>query len=312
MLPRLSVNDHRYVPSLDQLRKQARFLRDRCNVQLNHGYEMVAYFYRFSSWGDLLNHTTSNIAIENHRIVSQMREVLQTYRNSLPASDLQRLSQLAALQGTLTEAVENDRIKTLNDLDIVQIYNCLYDKEYWGGPVPVSWYDALNETDRCLVLLAKRTVLEGRTKTVNPHISFPWFGFKMYGYLHTNGNTLNYKCRELDSYLWPSEKQYKKVFNRPWFADYISGFIRTQLHSLCASGFSGEMSIERVNNVDLITGQVELPYFDKYEDFDNNLDKDEVISAAINEVVEQLLSIGGIKNTKKQNITFSFGNGEMY
>lgn len=97
MLPRLNVNDHSYVPSFDQLRKQARFLRDRCNIKLNHAYEMVAYFYKFSSWGDLLNHTTSDIAIENQRIVAQMREVLQIYRNSLPASDLQRLSQLAAL-----------------------------------------------------------------------------------------------------------------------------------------------------------------------------------------------------------------------
>ncbi|CNI87859.1 hypothetical protein [Yersinia intermedia] len=312
MLPRLNVNDHSYVPSFDQLRKQARFLRDRCNIKLNHAYEMVAYFYKFSSWGDLLNHTTSDIAIENQRIVAQMREVLQIYRNSLPASDLQRLSQLAALQGTLTEVVVNDRIKTLNDLDIVQIYNCLYNEEYWGKPGPVSLYEVLDETDRCLVLLAKRTALEGLTKTVNPHISFPWFGLKMYGYLHIDGNTLNYKCRELDSYLWPSEKQYEKVFSRQWFATYISGFIRTQLRSLCVSGFSGELSIERVNDVDLVTGQIVLPYFDEYDDFDNNLDKDEVISVAINEVVEKLLSIGGVKNIKKQNITFSFGNGKIY
>ncbi|MEQ9892425.1 hypothetical protein [Pectobacterium aroidearum] len=308
MLPRLSVNDNRYVPSLDQLRKQARFLRDHCNVQLNHAYEMVAYFYRFSGWGDLVNHTNRDIAIENQRIVAQMREVLQTYRNNLPASDLQRLCQLAALQGTLTEAVENDRIKTLNDLDIVQFYNCLHDKEYWGEPVPICWYEALDKTDRCLVLLAKRTVLEGRTKTVNPHISFPWFGVKMYGYLYIHGNTLNYKCRELDSYLWPSEKQYEKVFIRPWFSAHISGFVRTQLHSLCTSGFSGEMSIERVNSVDLVPRRVDLPYLDEYENFYD----DKVISAAIHEVVEKLLSLGGVRNTKKQSITFSFRNGEMY
>ncbi|TYE57939.1 hypothetical protein DJ482_25920, partial [Escherichia coli] len=74
-------------------------------------------------------------------------------------------------------------------------------------PTPVSWYEVLDETDRCLVLLAKRTALAGHIKTVNPHISFPWFGFRMYGYLHIDGNTLNYNCRELDSYLWPSEKK---------------------------------------------------------------------------------------------------------
>lgn len=301
MLPYLDVNDHRYVPSLDQLRKQARFLRDHCNVQLNHAYEMVAYFYRFSSWGDLLNHTTSDIATVDQQIVAQMREKLQTYRNRLPASDLQRLSQLAALKGTLTEAVVNDRIKTLNDLDIVQIYNCLYNEEYWGELVPVSWYEVLDETDRCLVLLAKRTVLAGRTKTVNPHISFPWFGFRMYGYLHIDGNTLNYKCRELDSYLFPSEKKYTTVFSRPWFAAYVSGFIRMQLHSLCSSGFSGKISFERINNVDLVAGPVRQPYID-----------DEIPSSSMDTIVENLLSMGGVRDTRKQNIAFRFGNGEMY
>ncbi|EEJ6528145.1 hypothetical protein Z644_002537 [Salmonella enterica] len=301
MLSRINVNNHRYVPSLDQLRKQARFLRDHCNVQLNHAYEMVAYFYRFSSWGDLLNHTTSDIAIEDQQIVAHMREELQTYRNRLAASDLQRLSQLAALKGTLTEAVVNDRIMTLNALDIVQIYNCLYNEEYWGEPAPVSWYEVLDETDRCLVLLAKRTALAGRTNTVNPHISFPWFGFRMYGYLHIDGNTLNYNCRELDSYLWPSEKKYTTVFSRPWFAAYVSGFIRIQLHSLCSSGFSGKMSFERINNVDLVSGPVRQSFFN-----------DEIPSSSINIVVENLLSMGGVRDTRKQNITFRFGNGEMY
>jgi len=301
MLPHLDVNDHRYVPSLDQLRKQARFLRDHCNIQLNHAYEMVAYFYRFSSWGDLLNHTTSDIAIGDQQIVAHMREELQTYRNRLPASDLQRLSQLAALKGTLTEAVVNDRIKTLNDLDIVQIYNCLYNEEYWGEPAPVSLYEVLDETDRCLVLLAKRTALAGRTKKVNPHISFPWFGFRMYGYLHIHGNTLNYECRELDSYLWPSEEKYTTVFSRPWFVAYVSGFIRMQLHSLCSSGFSGKISFGRINNVDLVAGPVRQPYFD-----------DEIPSSLMDTIVENLLSMRGVRDTRRQNITFRFGNGEMY
>ncbi|WP_432371930.1 hypothetical protein ACRPHP_13330 [Pantoea allii] len=301
MLPHLDVNDHHYIPSLDQLRKQARFLRHHCNVQLNHAYEMVAYFYGFSSWGDLLNHTTSDIDVGDQQIVANMREVLQTYRNHLPASDLQRLSHLAALKGTLTEAVVNDRIKTLNDLDIVQIYNCMHNEKYWGEPAPVSWYEVLDKTDRCLVLLAKRTALAGRTKTVNPHISFPWFGIRMYGYLHIDGNILNYKCRELDSYLWPSEKKHSTVFSKPWFAAYVSSFILTQLHSLCSSGFSGKISFERVNNVDLIAGSVRQPYF-----------YNEIPISLMNTVVENLLSMGGVRDTGKQNITFHFGKGEMY
>ncbi|MFP1835529.1 hypothetical protein ACLEDU_07110 [Lonsdalea quercina] len=304
MLPRLSVNDHRYVPSIVQLRKQARFLRDHCDIQLNYAYEMVAYFYRFSNWGDLINYIDSNIAIGNQRDVAQMRVVLQTYRSNLSANDLLQITQLKALPGTLTEAVENDRINVLNDLDILQFYNCLHDKEYWCEPVTVSWYKVLDETDRCLVLLAKRTALTWGSKTVNPHISFPWFGLKMYGYLYVNGNMLNYECRELDSYLWPSEKHYKRALSRSWFATYISGFIRTQLRSLCTSGFSGKISFSRVNSIDLIKGQIALPYLDEYDD--------EVTIAPINEIVKKLLDMGGARDTKKQKVTFTFGNGEVY
>lgn len=312
MLPSFNVNVHRYVPSPDQLRKQARFLRDHCNIQLNHAYEMVAYFYQFPSWSDLLTHTTSNTAIDNQRIVAQMRKSLQTYRNSLPASDLQQLSQLAAQQGTLTEAVVSNRIKTLNDLDIIQLHNFLYNDEYWGESVPVSWFKVLDKTDRCLVLLAKRTTLKGAAKTINPHINFPWFGFRMYGYLNINRNTLNYKCKELDSYIFPPDNQYKKVFSRPWFSNYIIGFLRTQLNSLCFSGFSGDLTIERINNVNLVTKQVELSCIDKYNDCNNNLNKNNVSNEVINKIIEKLISIGGVKNIEKQNITFSFGNGEMY
>ena len=61
------------------------------------------------------------------------------------------------------------------------------------------------------------------------------------------------------------------------------------------------MSFERINNVDLIAGQVRQSCFD-----------DEITSSSMNKVVEKLISMGGIRDTKKQNITFTFGNGEMY
>lgn len=306
MLPHLCINDSRYVPPVDQLRKQARFLRDHCYVKLNHAYEMVAYFYRFSNWADLNNYINSNTAIENHRNVTKMREVLQTYRSSMPVADLLQISHLTAQPGTLTEAVENDRLKALNDLDIVQFYNCMHDLEYWCEPVPVSWYKVLDDIDRCLVLLAKRTVLEGHLKTVNPHISFPWFGCRMYGYLYVNGSTLNYECRELDSYIRPFENKHEKIFSKPWFVSYISGFIRTQLRSLCASGFSGKISFARINIVDLVAEHAVPRGLCEYNDSDT------VIRSSIKELVETLYGMGGDKDSKNRNITFTFGNGEVY
>ncbi len=39
---------------------------------------------------------------------------------------------------------------------------------------------------------------------------------------------------------------------------------------------------------------------------------DEIPGSSTNTVVENLLSMGGVRDTRKQNITFRFGNGEMY
>ena len=61
------------------------------------------------------------------------------------------------------------------------------------------------------------------------------------------------------------------------------------------------MSFERINNVDLVSGPVRQSFFN-----------DEIPGSSINTVVENLLSMGGVRDTRKQNITFRFGNGEMY
>jgi hypothetical protein len=63
----------------------------------------------------------------------------------------------------------------------------------------------------------------------------------------------------------------------------------------------GKISFERINNVDLVAGPVRQPYFD-----------DEIPSSSMDTIVENLLSMGGVRDTRKQNITFRFGNGEMY
>lgn len=61
------------------------------------------------------------------------------------------------------------------------------------------------------------------------------------------------------------------------------------------------MSFERINNVDLVAGAIRQPYLD-----------DEIPSSSMNIAVENLLSMGGVRDTRKENLTFRFGNGEVY
>ncbi|MBC8952492.1 hypothetical protein [Xenorhabdus sp. PB62.4] len=308
MLSRLKIDNatSHHLSSVEQLRQQARFLRNHCRVSLGHAQEMVAYFFRCSSWGELINRR----ATEQEQLrLNEMREVLQAYRDKISSEEYLQLAELEAIPGTITEAIENNRIAKMNDLDVVQLYNLLFDAEYWGQPSPVSWFDVLDKSDRCLVLLAKRMAKSKRARrTINPHINFPWFGFQMYGYLHVEGKKLDYDCTELESYLYPEKHRYERLFKRPWFVAYCIGFVRFILSSLSQSDYHGTVSFSRFSNEGLIENFTHPN--GKRERYSSN--GHSFTDVSVNSLVEQMIAMGGQRDERRQRITFSFGNGEDY
>ncbi|WP_279205494.1 hypothetical protein [Obesumbacterium proteus] len=300
-----------FIPSNDQLRKHARFLRNHCEVPLGHAQEMVAYFYHFSSWSDMISRSSMHFDKSVSARLAEMREYLQRYRDKITDDELSIIVGLNAMSGTLTEAIEKDRITQLNDLDVFNLYNCLSDTEYWGSPELVSWDELLYEKDRCLVLLAKRMAGIRDLNSVNPHLYFPWFGFRMYGYLNLNGKQLNYECRELDSYLFPSPDKIRNLFKRPWFISYFIGFIRSLLNSLCQSEYSGVLTFSRICNEGLIEKMVSIHnkkiIYKRYSCNGNTY-----TDIPVANLVNTMLAMGGKLNNARQSIEFSFGCGESY
>ncbi|MGH1595016.1 hypothetical protein [Yersinia proxima] len=298
-------------PSKDVLCKHVSFLKNHCNIPRGHALEIVAYFHHFSSWTELNSRypeAQDKLALD---LMKNIRESVQAYRDMMPLDELLQITDLKASVGTLTRAVEDNSLMQLNDYDIIQLHNHLYeeidDEQFVAIPISRALYSA----DHCLVLLAKMVTARGYTKTVNPHLYFPWFAFRMYGYLHVDGNTLNYECRELDSYLSPSKDNYVALLTRPWFVNYVTGFIRSLLQTLNESGYTGRLTFSRVCNEGLIeqmasfTGKV-LAY--KRFSLNKNSNSDSVISA----LIDAMLDMGAEKNEKKQWIAFHYGSGEVY
>lgn len=314
MLSKLIINGETAVlppPSKDTLNKHASFLKNHCGIPRGHALQMVAYFHHFSNWTELTSRSPDpqdKLALE---FIKNIRDSVQSYRNMMPSDELLKIISLKASVGTITRAVVDNRLMQLNDYDIIQLYNHLFEEIDEGQFISIPWSEALYSSDHCLVLLARMVSARSNTKTINPHIYFPWFAFRMYGYLHVDENILNYECRELDSYLYPSSNSYVALFGRPWFVNYVMGFIRTLLQTLNNSGYTGNLTFSRVCNEGLLEQMVSfednvLTY--KRFSLNKNSNADNVISA----LIDAMLEIGAEKNYKRQWIAFHFGNGEVY
>lgn len=314
MLSALIINGQVAVlppPSKDILRKHVSFLKNHCDIPRGHALQMVAYFHHFSSWTDLNSRSPEAQDKLALNLMKNIRVSVQSYRDKMPPDELLKITALKASVGTLTRAVVENSLMQLNDYDIILLHNHLYEEISNGRFVPIPLSKALYSADHCLVLLARMASARGYTKTVNPHLYFPWFAFRMYGYLHIDGNTLNYDCRELDSYLFPSEDNHVALFTRPWFSNYVTGFIRSLLQTLNESGYTGRLTFSRVCNEGLIEQMASFKgNVLTYKRFSLNGNSNS--GSAISALIEAMLKIGGEKNDKKQWIAFRYGNGEVY
>ncbi|MDX7986884.1 hypothetical protein FE392_06000 [Xenorhabdus sp. 12] len=298
-------------PPKDILRKHVSFLRNHCDIPRGHALEMVAYFHHFSSWTEMNSRYPKAQDTLTLDMMKKIRESVQYYRDIMPPDELFKIKELQASIGTITRAVEENNLKQLDDYDIIQLHNHLYKENNDGQLVPIPLSEALYSADHCLVLLAKRVTARGYTKTVNPHLYFPWFAFRMYGYLHVDGNTLNYDCRELDSSLFPARDKYVALLTRPWFVNYVTGFIRSLLRTLNRSGYRGRLTFSRICNEGLIEQMVSFVGNKRsYKRF--SLNSNSISDRTISALIDAMLEMGAEKSQKRQWIAFHYGNGEIY
>ncbi|MGZ0802831.1 hypothetical protein ACXNAL_16625 [Kluyvera ascorbata] len=315
MLNELSFNGKFAIlppPARDVLDRHANFLKNHCNVPLGHALQMVAYFHHYANWAELSTRSSEpqdQIALD---LMSEIRQSIQAHRNKIPEKDLLQLEKLKASIGTLTRATVDNSLMQLNDYDLIQLHNHLYEYVDDAQFSSIPFAEALYSAEHCLVLLAKMVTARGYSKIVNPHIYFPWFAFRMYGYLHVNGDTLDYDCRELDTNLFPSMTNHTAIFARKWFVNYVTGFIRTQLQSLNKSGYKGRITFSRICNEGLIETMISFEGNTLVSKKRFSLNKNSNSDEAVSKLIAALLDMGATIDEKRQRMVFLYGNGELY
>lgn len=130
----------------------------------------------------------------------------------------------------------------------------------------------------------------------------------MYGHLEINGETLNYDCTELDSYLFPTVNRLDALFRREWFVPYFVGFAGYLLQTLAQSGYSGRLSFSRVHNEGLVEKAISSVIDKKFQYKRYSINGNELTDEPIEKLVTALLAMEGSINPTRQRIEFSFGN----
>lgn len=96
-------------------------------------------------------------------------------------------------------------------------------------------------------------VLAGHHKQIptnNPRLE-PWvFGVRFYAYYHFNGKQVTILSREWDLDIHDAYLPHAcdRVFSRPWFQDYMIGYLAYLVKQFIGLGYDGTVKICCINN----------------------------------------------------------------
>lgn len=251
---RLSPEYHP-LPAVGQLEMHARFLRKQCAINRSYAKDMVAYYHGYSDWQHLLqgvcqralpNTRTDVPYLENN----EEKQRVYDFINTLPAAVINAMAGYHAEPGTLVRAVLDKRPDLLFDAEIAALYRAFFTDESYTLDTD-EIITALLFRDNS-ILSRLKYLRDNKLTTTNPHIDNYRTGWRTYCYITLSGqNRVEVSIRELDSYIFPSA-QLEHFFTTPWHIPYILSHIQQIMHSLRHAGYTGTLTLHRVNNEGLL------------------------------------------------------------
>jgi hypothetical protein len=243
-----------HFPPLHKIKQHVKFLSKNLPVTLCQAQEMVAYFQHCNNWSELKDSVEHGMRLQKgyrdpeigvcHMEASNLRRKLSDLLRSDWDSGIESLSKLPLIKQTISHSIYNNRLDWLSDEEVSHLYYHLYedneDSPRHNLPHVLSGYDNnfLNLFHNC------KTLAFGR------HFYDHQYGLKLFCYKEHEDGKLTYIIREFDSYLRPPNKIYTKsdFVNRPWFVNYVVGYINNLIEILTSHGQCGELILYKVQN----------------------------------------------------------------
>lgn len=228
-------------------RDHAKFLRDSLPVSLCQAKEMISYYYKCSSWEQLIEHAPASRAFDSYEDAQVCRRQLQSAINSKWDSQKELVNKLPLLPNTISEIVSKMEFGRLLDDEFFQLHQAVFE----GCEEPkYSMYEALECADNNI--LTKIHMLRERgDEEENYHLQDYRFGLKIYYNLFLEGDNIKIILREVDSLYYRSDKL-DRACSRSWFVNYITGYISILFNRLKLFCDSPEVLLHRVNGIDAV------------------------------------------------------------
>ena len=236
------------LPTCAEAKAHAKYLSRSLNINLSYARDAVALRYNYHNWselstvfGQLSDKYMSCYGLASHEEKRVFSQLLTPYiaelQNAIhpdrhvPESLIRKIAEghISRVSGKVMSAVirECEDFPPTTVKDIIEL---------------LEFYD---ET-------ASR-VLAGHHRQIptnNPLLK-PWvFGVRFYAYYHFNGKQVTILSREWDLDIHDAYLPHAcdRVFSRPWFHDYMIGYLAYLVKQFIGLGYDGTVKICCINN----------------------------------------------------------------
>lgn len=228
-------------------RDHAKFLRDSLPVSLCQAKEMISYYYKCSSWEELMDCAPTSREFDNYEDAQECKRQLQSAINSKWNSQMGLVNNLPLLPNTISEIVSKMEFGRLLDDEVFQLHHAIFE----GCEEPIySMYEALERADNNILTKIYMMKEKGEEKK-NNHLLDYRFGLEIYYNLFLEGDNIKMILREVDSLYYRSNKL-DRACSRSWFVNYIAGYISILFNRLKLFCNSPEIILQRVNGIDVV------------------------------------------------------------
>lgn len=238
-------------PELSHLKRHAKHISKKFRISLSYAKEIVAFMHNCSDWAELRSESTNHARASDSTEFSCLPSPtdLIEFKKSLSPyiADIRNVFDPSIhIPGSILDKVVKGNLHHLPG-NVVQ--HLLYAE-------PIDESQTIEEVIYLLNFLDdtfSNALAQPNRSSLQINIRSSLYGHRLYGYCDFVGKKVHILCREWDLELKrPSNKKDNlnrtSICTRPWFKDYMIGYLKAFIDQCRSSGYTGTLKITRIQN----------------------------------------------------------------
>ncbi|UBO74380.1 hypothetical protein [Aeromonas rivuli] len=240
-------------PTCVESRAHAKFISKTLDISLSYAQDVVALRYNCESWACLAHRfgTQADKYFAFYGLVNtadrdNFKNIISPYSQELKSHFNPERHVKESLIGKIVEG----KISRISGYIISQFNQAINESETLSAERIISLLEYYDDSASHVLTSFIR---QGNPSIINLHIE-PWvFGQHFYSYYYFKNKTVKIVSREWDLEIETITS--RKISAKPWFKQYMLGFLTNIARQFISLGFDGAIKICRINNFDVIDFQ---------------------------------------------------------